>query len=89
MPDLWDVLFDNPTTADDLSIITAPTLVVRGGCTTPAETAICDVVNACVPDSQMIVVPGAGHLVSLTHAVELAGAVAAHVCSVTSETAGR
>lgn len=78
-PDLWDVLFDSPTTVDDLCNITLPTLVIQGGRTAALERRLCDVVVEHVPGARRTVVPGAGHLVPLTHPAEVVESLAAHL----------
>jgi lipase len=81
--DLWDVLFESPLTADALTTIVAPTLVVEGGEAAEVERALCDVVRRHVPACRHVLLEGAGHMMPLTHPGPLIAAVLTHVGSVT------
>lgn len=71
--DLWDVLFGDRLTLDDLARASMPVLVVEGSRTSLVDHAICDVVRRHVPHAGHTVVTGAGHMMPLTHPEQLAG----------------
>jgi pimeloyl-ACP methyl ester carboxylesterase len=69
--DLWDVLFEAPLTGEVLATITVPVHVVEGSATSAVDHAICEVVLRRVPHARHWVIEGAGHMMPLTHAVDL------------------
>jgi pimeloyl-ACP methyl ester carboxylesterase len=71
--DLWDVLFGDRLTLDDLTRVTMPVQVVEGSRTSPVDHAICDVVRRHVPHAGHTVVRSAGHMMPLTHPEQLTG----------------
>jgi lipase len=71
--DLWDVLFGDRLTLEDLGRVTTPVLVVEGSRTSLVDHAICDVVRRHVPHARHTVVHGAGHMMPLTHPEQLTG----------------
>ncbi len=73
--DLWDVLFDDLLTVDALATLTVPVHVVEGSQTSAVDRAICTVIRRHVPHVQHTVIDGAGHMMPLTHAEELARAL--------------
>ena len=74
--DLWDVLFDEERlTLDALARVTAPVHVVEGSQTSAVDRAICDIVRRCVPHAQHSLIEGAGHMMPLTHPVQLTRAL--------------
>jgi lipase len=77
--DLWDVLFDGLLTVDALASVTAPVHVVEGSQTSAVDNAICDVVRRHVPHARHTLIEGAGHMIPLTHAVELTRTLVAAV----------
>ena len=77
--DLWDVLFDAPLTAEALTRVAIPVRVVEGSASTAVDHAICDVVLRHVPRAEHTVIEGAGHMMPLTHALELTRALVAAV----------
>lgn len=70
--DLWDVLFNAPITAGSLASVTMPVHVIEGSATSLVDRAICDAVLRSVQHSSRSVIEGAGHMVPLTHAADLA-----------------
>jgi lipase len=69
--DLWDVLFDDRLTLDDLARVSTPVHVIEGSRTSVVDHAICDVVRRHVPHAGHTVVVGAGHMMPLTHPEQL------------------
>jgi lipase len=70
--DLWDVLFDAPLTREVLRTMAVPVLVVEGSATSAIDHALCEVVLRHVPQVEHAIIEGAGHMIPLTHATELA-----------------
>jgi pimeloyl-ACP methyl ester carboxylesterase len=77
--DLWDVLFDAPLTSETLTSVALAVHVVEGSATSAVDHAICDVVLRRVPRVEHSVIEGAGHMMPLTHAPELARILVAAV----------
>ncbi len=50
-----------------LETITVPVRLIRGTDTMPIMTAIHDALDARLPDAQQVIVPGAGHMLPVTH----------------------
>ena len=57
----------------DLASIPAPVTVVRGGATDPLHARLSGLVAQSIPDATLIDLPGAGHMMTLTHGAEIAG----------------
>jgi pimeloyl-ACP methyl ester carboxylesterase len=69
--------------ATDCRRITAPTLLL-GGERSPATTRrIAAILARALPDARALIVPGAGHMLPLSHAEVVAEAVAAHLDATT------
>lgn len=60
---------------DRLQSLSVPTLLVRGAETLPAVCAVNDGLERRLPDAVQAVIPGAGHMVSITHPVQVAAAM--------------
>lgn len=56
----------------DLASIAAPVTVVRGGATDPLHARLSELVAQSIPDAAFIDLPGAGHMMTLTHGAEIA-----------------
>jgi len=72
----WSVLFSNPTTLDDVRRVQAPTLVLCGDRTTAPERRMCEIIAGAAPRATLAMVPAAGHMSPITHAKEVAAAIA-------------
>jgi lipase len=79
--DLWDVLFDAPLTAEAVTTVPVPVHVVEGSATSAVDHAICEVVRRHVPQVEHFVIEGAGHMMPLTHAVQLAATLVGAITS--------
>ena len=79
--DLWDVLFEAPLTAGTLAAIPLPVHVVEGSATSVVDHTICELVRRHVPDAEHTVIDGAGHMLPLTHPVELTQALTGWIVS--------
>jgi pimeloyl-ACP methyl ester carboxylesterase len=62
-----------------LEALRGPVLLVEGDRSPPVVAAIQAALAARLPDATRAVVPGAGHMLPVTHAAALAGLVAAHL----------
>ena len=73
--DLWDVLFEAPLTASTLRGIPLPVHVVEGSATSLVDHTICDQVRRHVPHAEHTLIDRAGHMIPLTHALQLTAAL--------------
>jgi lipase len=69
--DLWDVLFGAPITVGSLASIDLPVHVIEGSETSIVDRKICEVVLRSVKHGSHSIIPGAGHMMPLTHAADL------------------
>ena len=56
----------------DLASVAAPVTVIRGGATDPLHGRLSKLVAQSIPEAALIDLPGAGHMMSLTHGTEIA-----------------
>ena len=56
----------------DLAAIAAPVAVVRGGATDPLHARLSELVARSIPGATLTDLPGAGHMMTLTHGAEIA-----------------
>ena len=56
----------------DLASIDAPVTVIRGGSTDPLHARLSELVARSIPGATLIDLPGAGHMMTLTHGAEIA-----------------
>lgn len=73
--DLWDVLFEAPLTVDTLAAVSLPVHVVEGSATSVVDHAICALLLRHLSHPEHILIEGAGHMIPLTHAAALTGAL--------------
>lgn len=72
-----DALFhDSAGLVPRLGQVRAPCLLVQGGECQPVTAAIIDRMERDIPDTTRVSIPGAGHMVPITHPVPVAGAIA-------------
>jgi pimeloyl-ACP methyl ester carboxylesterase len=69
----------NPTTLADCRALSRPTLILCGGATRPPAERVTEILAREIPGARRTVIPGAGHMSPLTHAAEVAAAIAAHL----------
>lgn len=62
-----------------LEAIAVPVLLIEGATSPPIIDAVHRALAARLPRADRLVVPGAGHMVAITHAAEIAPAIAAHL----------
>lgn len=77
-----DDLHDRPARAlrlDDLGRIACPALLVAGAASPPVIHRILDLIAARLPRATRATIPGAGHMVPLTHPESTAAAIRAHL----------
>jgi lipase len=71
-------LFDHPARRvrlSDLPAVACPVLLVEGADSPPAVAAILDVIAGAIPRARRVVVPGAGHMLPITHPEAVSGAL--------------
>ncbi len=73
------LLRDNGDVLQRLDEITVPCLLIRGADSPTVMTSICDVLAARISTSRKEVVEDAGHMVPITHAVDVAGLIGAFI----------
>ena len=56
----------------DLASIAAPVTVIRGGATDPLHARLSELVAQSIPGATLIDLPGAGHMMTLTHGAKIA-----------------
>ncbi len=67
------------TTLADCRALTCPTLIICGEETRPPARRISEILASEIPGARRTVIPGAGHMSPLTHAAEVAAAIADHL----------
>jgi lipase len=75
--DLWDVLFGDLITPEALAGLLAPVHVIEGSESSTVDHAICDAVLRHGPHARHTLIPGAGHMMPLTHPERLTRALLA------------
>lgn len=68
-----------PTGLSAVAALDVPTLLLRGGATRPVAAAVADRLAGTLRHAATAVVPGAGHMLPVTHPAETAAAIAAHL----------
>ncbi len=69
----------DPTSRETYATITAPTLVLGGALTQPAEMQVIQRLSAALPNGTLKVFPGMGHMGPITHGTEVNAAIAAFI----------
>ena len=75
----FHALLGEPAGIEDVKDISAPTLIVQGGCTTLPARCVCHRLRRALPAAQFEVVRGAGHMLPITHRDAVNALVAAHL----------
>jgi pimeloyl-ACP methyl ester carboxylesterase len=70
---------NEPARAEDFRSMALPTLLVRGGRSPAPTRRICETLTGVLPDSQLAVIEGAGHMAPLTHRDQVNSLIAAHL----------
>ena len=60
------------TSREDLAAVAVPATVVRGGATDPLHARLSELVASAIPGASLVDLPGAGHMMTLTHGAEIA-----------------
>ncbi len=76
---MWKALSENPSTLQNLSGFTMPTLVIVGSHTTMPERLVCKILHEHIPNSRKVTIEGARHMAPVTHPNHVAAAIANHV----------
>jgi pimeloyl-ACP methyl ester carboxylesterase len=82
--DFWATITE-PTTLDDLTEISVPTLLVAGGRSPAPARRIVDLIETALPRARLKVVPDAGHMLPLTHAEVVARLLTEHLLPASEE----
>lgn len=75
----FHALLSEPAELEDVTEITAPTLLVQGGCTMLPSRCVCQRLRMALPDARFRVVRGAGHMLPLTHRDAVNALICAHL----------
>ncbi len=75
----WHANLNHATTLAECSAIATPTLVMYGQRTRPIFIRLAEILSEHIPGARLEVIPGAGHMSSLTHPEALAKLLAAHL----------
>jgi pimeloyl-ACP methyl ester carboxylesterase len=67
----FSIAIDAPTTLQDYAAIAAPTLLIAGSRTRAPTRAIVDLLATTLPNAQVAILKGAGHMSPFTHPAEL------------------
>lgn len=67
----FGIAIDAPTRLADYAAITAPTLLIAGGKTRAPTRAVVDLLAANLPNAEVEILKGAGHMSPFTHPAEL------------------
>ena len=79
---------NEPARAEDFRGLALPTLLLRGTRSPAATRQICDTLAGVLPDSQLQLIHGAGHMAPITHRDQVNGLIAAHLDSYVHQTGG-
>jgi pimeloyl-ACP methyl ester carboxylesterase len=75
----WTSEFAETTPAEVYARLDVPTLLIRGTETRATTREIVALLHGLLPDSRILEIDGAGHMVPLTHAPEVNGAIKHHI----------
>ncbi len=75
----FTAVFAEAATAEDYRRMTVPTLVMHGSVSPRPARRVAELAAAALPESTVVVLPGAGHMLPLTHAAAVADALTAHI----------
>ena len=78
----WQMIWEEPTTADAYRTVTAPTLVLKGAVSTPPLAALATAARTLLPNTAYAEIPDASHFSISTHPRAVADLVAGHVAAV-------
>jgi pimeloyl-ACP methyl ester carboxylesterase len=75
----FHALLNEPAGIEDMGGIAAPTLLLQGAETKLPSRCVCNRLRAALPGAEFRLVPGAGHMLPVTHRDEVNRLVAAHL----------
>ena len=75
----FDALLGEPAALQDVSGIEVPTLLVQGDSTKLPSRTVCARLRTALPNASFRLVPGAGHMLPLTHREHVNDLIAAHL----------
>jgi pimeloyl-ACP methyl ester carboxylesterase len=77
----FEALLGEPATLADVRRIATPALLLQGALTTPAARRVCRLLRDALPAMPFFAVPGAGHMLPITHRDPVNRLLAAHIDS--------
>lgn len=75
----FDALLGDPAGLEDVRGLDLPTLIVQGGATRLPSRRICERLRETLPEARFEMVPGAGHMLPITHREPVNALIAAHI----------
>jgi pimeloyl-ACP methyl ester carboxylesterase len=75
----FSIALDAPTSLPDYAEVTAPTLLVAGSKTRAPTRAVVDLLASTLPNAEVAILKGAGHMSPFTHPTELNQMILAHL----------
>lgn len=75
----FDALIGDPAGIEDVRDLGLPTLIVQGSATRLPSRRICRLLRAAMPEAKFELVPGAGHMLPITHREPVNALIAAHI----------
>ena len=76
---VYEAQESNPVRLEDIRRLTCPTLVIRGQDSDEAERTLCALIASLAPQGCLADVPGARHMLALTHAGDVARLLRSHL----------
>ena len=75
----FHAIFSEPAELEDVRDIALPTLVLQGGSTKLPSRRVCERLRRAMPEACFEIVPGAGHMLPITHREPVNALIAAHI----------
>jgi len=75
----FDALLGDPAGLEDVRDLGLPTLIVQGGATRLPSRCVCTLLRKAMPQAKFEVVPGAGHMLPITHRDQVNALIAEHI----------
>jgi pimeloyl-ACP methyl ester carboxylesterase len=77
----FGIIVDAPATLKDYAAVTAPTLLIKGGKTRAPTRAVVDLLGKVLPNAEVAILKGAGHMSPFTHPAELTQMILGHLAA--------
>ncbi len=75
----FHAIFSEPAELEDVRDIVLPMLVLQGACTKLPSRRVCERLRRAMPEACFEIVPGAGHMLPITHREQVNPLIAAHI----------